>query len=98
MLRPMIFPQVHWTIGLVTTFYTLVMTLGYTYGVCTGGLSDNILNNFEPDDTLMNFGRVGLAISILVSFPLLNVPLVGTLVRAYREMTSKCLLCRGTYS
>lgn len=66
------------------------MTLGYTYGVCTGGLSDNILNNFEPDDMLMNFGRVGLAISILVSFPLLNVPLVGTLVRAYREITSEC--------
>lgn len=88
----------HWTIGLVTAFYTLVMTLGYTYGVCTGGVSDNILNNFGPDDTLMNIGRVGLAISILVSFPLLNVPLVGTLVRAYREMSSKLLNAARRYT
>lgn len=80
----------HWTIGLVTAFYTLVMTLGYTYGVCTGGVSDNILNNFGVDDMLMNTGRVGLAVTILVSFPLLTVPLIGTLVRAHREMSSEC--------
>eukprot|EP00903_Cladosiphon_okamuranus_P007874 g7611.t1 len=79
---------VHWTIGLVTAFYTLVMTLGYTYGVCTGGVSDNILNNFGVDDMLMNIGRIGLAVTILVSFPLLTVPLIGTLVRAYREISS----------
>ncbi|CAM9100653.1 unnamed protein product [Ectocarpus fasciculatus] len=77
---------VHWTIGLVTAFYALVMTLGYTYGVCTGGVSDNILNNFGTDDTLMNVGRVGLAVTLLVSFPLLTVPLIGTLVRAQREL------------
>lgn len=85
------FPQVHWTIGLVTAFYTLVMTLGYTYGVCTGGgVSDNILNNFGVDDMLMNTGRLGLAVTILVSFPLLTVPLIGTLVRAHKEITSEC--------
>lgn len=89
--------QVHWTIGLVTVFYTLVMTLGYTYGVCTGGVSDNILNNFGVDDMLMNTGRIGLAVTILVSFPLLTVPLIGTLVRAHREITSECG-CRGTPS
>lgn len=38
--------QVHWTIGLVAVFYGLVMALGYTYGVCTGDVSDNILNDF----------------------------------------------------
>lgn len=74
----------------MTAFYTLVMTLGYTYGVCTGGVSDNILNNFGVDDMLMNTGRTGLAITILVSFPLLTVPLIGTLVRAHREMSSEC--------
>lgn len=79
----------HWTIGLVTAFYTLVMALGYTYGICIGDVSDNILNNFGTDDTLMNVGRVGLAVTLLVSFPLLTVPLIGTLVRAHREMTGK---------
>ena len=93
-MAPPRFPQVHWTIGLVTAFYTLVMTLGYTYGVCTGGVSDNILNNFGVDDMLMNTGRVGLAITILVSFPLLTVPLIGTLVRAHKEITSESG-CRG---
>ncbi|CAN0383842.1 unnamed protein product [Ectocarpus sp. 12 AP-2014] len=80
---------VHWTIGLVTAFYALVMTLGYTYGACTGGVSDNILNNFSTDDTLMNVGRVGLAVTLLVSFPLLTVPLIGTLVRAQRELVGE---------
>eukprot|EP00752_Nemacystus_decipiens_P016510 g14758.t1 len=80
---------VHWTIGLVTTIYLLIMTLGYTYGVCTGGMSDNILNNFGVDDMLINTGRVGLAVTILVSFPLLTVPLVDTLVRAHKEITSE---------
>lgn len=37
----------------------------------------------------MNVGRVGLAVTLLVSFPLLAVPLIGTLVRAYREMTGQ---------
>ncbi|CAM9920801.1 unnamed protein product [Ascophyllum nodosum] len=79
--------MVHWTIGLVATFYGLVMALGYTYGICEGTVSDNILNSFGVDDMLMNVGRVGLAVTLLVSFPLLVVPLNGTLVRAYRELT-----------
>lgn len=37
----------------------------------------------------MNVGRVGLALTLLASFPLLVVPLTGTLVRAYREMTGQ---------
>lgn len=45
-LSPRFFCQVHWTIGPVTAFYFLVMTLGYTYGACTGDVSDNILNDF----------------------------------------------------
>lgn len=68
------------------------MALGYTYGICVGDVSDNILNNFGTDDTLMNIGRVGLAVTLLVSFPLLTVPLIGTLVRAHREMTGTCLV------
>lgn len=41
------------------------------------------------DDTLMNVGRMGLAVTLLVSFPLLAVPLIGTLVRAHREMAGQ---------
>lgn len=79
----------------MTAFYALVMTLGYTYGVCTGGVSDNILNNFSTDDTLMNVGRVGLAVTLLASFPLLTVPLIGTLVRAQRELIGEpCISLR----
>lgn len=37
----------------------------------------------------MNIGRVGLAVTLLVSFPLLAVPLIGTLVRAHREMAGE---------
>lgn len=43
---PSFLRQVHWTIVPVTAFYFLVMTLGYTYGVCAGDVSDNILNDF----------------------------------------------------
>lgn len=41
------------------------------------------------DDTLVNVGRVALAVTLLVSFPLLVVPLTGTLVRAHREMAGE---------
>lgn len=44
--RASVAKQVHWTIGLVGVFYGLVMALGYAYGVCSGGISDNILNDF----------------------------------------------------
>lgn len=37
----------------------------------------------------MNVGRVALAVTLLVSFPLLVVPLTGTLVRAHREMAGE---------
>lgn len=37
----------------------------------------------------MNVGRVGLAVTLLVSFPLLAVPLIGTIVRAHRELSGK---------
>ncbi|CAM9727164.1 unnamed protein product [Discosporangium mesarthrocarpum] len=79
--------MVHWTVGMVASFYFWVGIMGYLYGACSGGVEDNILNNFGTDDTLMNIGRIGLSVTLLVSFPLLVVPLSGTLVRAHREIT-----------
>lgn len=37
----------------------------------------------------MNVGRLGLGVTLLVSFPLLVVPLIGTLVRAHYEMSGE---------
>lgn len=49
----------------------------------------SLLLPHRVDDTLMNLGRAGLGVTLLVSFPLLVVPLIGTLVRAHKEMSGK---------
>jgi amino acid permease len=55
--RKRLHKTVHWTMGLVATFYCCVGLAGYLYGICSGILGDNILNAFEPSDVLINFGR-----------------------------------------
>ncbi|CAM9210395.1 unnamed protein product [Phaeothamnion confervicola] len=73
--------MVHWTMAVVTVFYGVVSVSGYVYGVCTGHVGDNILNSFPDDDVFVNLGRVGLIMTILVSFPLMVVPCRDTILR-----------------
>lgn len=78
--------MVHWTMGLVCSLYTIIGLAGYFYSTCHGGPDyDNILNSFDPDDGLINLGRAGLIVTVMLSFPLLVVPCRATLLRACKK-------------
>lgn len=56
-------------------FYTVVGFTGYFFAYrLPGGVHDDVLNNFQRDDQLVNLGRMGLLVTILLSMPLLIQP------------------------
>jgi amino acid permease len=63
---------IHSTIGLCTALYFVIGLLGYM--VDYEDTEDDILNNFADRDPAMTVGRIGLAITLLSSFPLLILP------------------------
>ncbi|KAG5190245.1 transmembrane amino acid transporter protein-domain-containing protein [Tribonema minus] len=78
---------VHFTMGLVAAFYAAIGVAGYLYAACVGalGASDNILAAFDPADGLVNAGRLGLVVTIMLSFPLLVVPCRDALLRVHAD-------------
>jgi amino acid permease len=54
------------------------------YGACTEPVAGNILNSFADDDQLVNVGKLGLAITIMLHLPMLVVPCRDTLGRIHR--------------
>lgn len=56
-------------------FYMVVATMGYLYAYrLPGGVKDDILNNFRIDDALINVGRLGLLVTIMMNLPLIMQP------------------------
>lgn len=56
-------------------FYMVVSTMGYLYAYrLPGGVKDDILNNFRTNDALINVGRLGLLITIMMNLPLIMQP------------------------
>ncbi|GLD93878.1 hypothetical protein PINS_up002483 [Pythium insidiosum] len=56
-------------------FYMVVGFTGYFFAYRMPiGVSDDILNNFARDDQLVNVGRLGLLVTILLSMPLIIQP------------------------
>lgn len=56
-------------------FYMVVATMGYLYAYkLPGGVQDDILNNFRINDALMNVGRLGLLVTIMMNLPLIMQP------------------------
>jgi len=55
--------------GITGMFYGVMMFAGYyTFGMSAQGV---ILDNYAPSDMLANIARVGIAISMLASFPIM---------------------------
>jgi len=55
--------------GITGVFYGIMMFAGYyTFGMTTQGV---ILDNYAPEDMLANMARVGIAFSMLASFPIM---------------------------
>ena len=77
------------TIGFACLFYLLVAHSGYMYAYDLDvGVSDNILNNFSNGDILINIGRAGLLMSLLLSIPLLILPCRDSILKLWKEFAS----------
>lgn len=78
---------VHVTMASTWVFYIILGGLGYVFAFQSPqGVQDNILNNFSNNDDLINAGRLGLVITVLLSLPLLVLPCRATLYRLLLEI------------
>jgi amino acid permease len=64
------------TAGYATAFYMVIGLAGSAYGHCTesGTVHGNVLLDFPDDDPLLLVGRMCLAITITLAFPMLTIP------------------------
>jgi amino acid permease len=67
-----------------TTFYVVLGSFGAFYAPCTttGRISGNVLLNFDIDDPLLLVGRMCLAITLTLAFPMLTIPARDILMRS----------------
>jgi len=67
-----------------TLFYYMIGLTGSLYAKCTpnGEIQGNILLDFDEDDPLLLLGRMCLAMTITLAFPMLVIPARDILVRA----------------
>lgn len=67
-----------------TLFYYVIGFTGSLYAKCTpsGSVQGNILLDFDEDDPLLLLGRLCLAITITLAFPMLVIPARDILVRS----------------
>jgi amino acid permease len=73
------------TVGYATLFYMVIGLAGSAYGRCTAtGKVDhgNVLLEFPDDDPLLLVGRMCLAITITLAFPMLTIPARDILIRS----------------
>mmetsp|Transcript_27201 Transcript_27201/g.56661 ORF Transcript_27201/g.56661 Transcript_27201/m.56661 type:complete len:576 (+) Transcript_27201:217-1944(+) len=73
-----------------TLFYYVIGFTGSLYAKCTpsGSVQGNILLDFDEDDPLLLIGRLCLAITITLAFPMLVIPARDILVRSI--MGTRC--------
>lgn len=72
-------------------FYLIIGFAGSMYGNCTpsGSVQGNILLDFDEDDPLLFVGRMCLALTITLAFPMLVIPARDILLRALRQVAKR---------
>jgi amino acid permease len=75
------------TILSATTFYLVLGSLGALYAPCAtkGRISGNVLLNFDVNDPLLLVGRMCLAITLTLAFPMMTIPARDILMRRTLE-------------
>ena len=70
-------------------FYLVIGFAGSMYGNCTpsGNVQGNILLDFDEDDPLLFMGRMCLALTITLAFPMLVIPARDIIIRAVKQIT-----------
>jgi amino acid permease len=78
----------HWlrsTVGYAAAFYMVMGVSGSAYGHCTAAghvVSGNILLDFPEDDPLLMVGRMCLAVTLALAFPMLTIPARDIVLRS----------------
>lgn len=86
--------RVSWWIRSTTwfaaSFYLMIGFSGSMYGNCTpgGAVQGNILLDFDEDDPLLFMGRLCLALTISLAFPMLVIPARDILIRTVKSSNS----------
>jgi amino acid permease len=87
--------RVNWwlrsTTVVATAFYLVIGTAGSAYGHCTknGQVQGNVLLDFSDDDPLLLVGRMCLAVTITLAFPMLTIPARDILLRSVSSCGKK---------
>jgi amino acid permease len=83
--------RVNWwlrsTTWIATIFYLVMGVAGSAYGHCTaeGKVQGNVLLDFPSNDPLLMVGRMCLAITLTMAFPMLTIPGRDILLRSVSE-------------
>jgi amino acid permease len=72
------------TVWYSTAFYLVLGIAGSAYGRCTdsGAIHGNVLLDFDETDPLIMVGRMCLAVTITLAFPMLTIPPRDILIRS----------------
>lgn len=70
-----------------TTFYMVIGFSGSLYAACTpdGHITGNILLSFDESDPLLMVGRLCLALTVTLAFPMLTIPARDIVLRSWKE-------------
>ena len=75
----------HITVWGATIFYCIVGIAGSSFALVCGSndhiVQGNVLLNFDPDDPLLLVGRLCLAVTIALAFPVLTIPARDIILR-----------------
>eukprot|EP00545_Synedropsis_sp_CCMP1620_P002643 CAMPEP_0119015488 /NCGR_PEP_ID=MMETSP1176-20130426/11115_1 /TAXON_ID=265551 /ORGANISM="Synedropsis recta cf, Strain CCMP1620" /LENGTH=508 /DNA_ID=CAMNT_0006968785 /DNA_START=109 /DNA_END=1635 /DNA_ORIENTATION=- len=79
-----------WTTWGAATYYMAIGFSGSLYAACTPGghITGNILLSFDSSDPLLLVGRLCLALTITLAFPMLTIPARDIILRAWKERSS----------
>ena len=73
-----------------TVFYLIMGIAGSAYAPCTadGHVQGNILLDMDPKDPLLLVGRMCLAVTVTLAFPMLTIPARDILLRSRQEQST----------
>ena len=72
------------------SYYMVIGFSGSLYAACTpdGHITGNILLSFDDSDPLLLIGRLCLALTITLAFPMLTIPARDIILRSWKESAS----------
>jgi len=82
---------IRWTTWSATSYYMAIGFSGSLYAACTsdGNIQGNILLSFDEADPLLFVGRMCLALTVTLAFPMLTIPARDIILRSIEEYMSR---------